>query len=135
MVNGQEVIPEGSSVLGSVTVSEPSGNVKGRARLAFRFDQLDIDNETYDIRTQAVVHQAAGTKAEDAKKIGIGAAAGAVIGGLVGGKKGAAVGSAAGGGAGTAMVLTTAGEEVQLRSGTEIQVDLAEPLIMQVLKG
>ena len=32
VVRGQEVIPEGSSVLGLVTVAEPSGNVKGRAR-------------------------------------------------------------------------------------------------------
>ena len=88
VINDREVIPEGSIVQGSVTAAEPSGKVQGRARLAFRFDRLDIDDGTYDIRTQAVWREAAGTKAEDAKKIGIGAAAGALVGGIAGGKKG-----------------------------------------------
>ena len=69
-INDQEVIPEGSIVQGSVTAAEPSGKVQGRVRLAFRFDRLDIDDRTYDIRTQTVRRQAAGTKTEDAKKIG-----------------------------------------------------------------
>ena len=68
------------------------------------------------------------------RRSGIGAGAGAVIGGLLGGKKGAGTGAAIGGGAGTAMVLTTAGEEVQLRPGTPIEVDLAQPLVVVIPK-
>ena len=97
-----------------------------------RFDHLDIDSHRYDIRSDTVSYQAKGTKTRDAKKIGIGAGAGAVIGGLLGGKKGAGTGAVIGGGAGTAMVLTTAGNEVELRPGTTIDVSLSQPLTLLI---
>ena len=111
-VDGLLAIPEGALAYGTVTNATASGKVKGRARLAFRFDEVDIDSDRYEIRSDALSYRADSTKTEDAKKIGIGAGAGALIGGLLGGKKGA--GAAIGGGAGTAMVLTTAGNEVEL---------------------
>ncbi len=43
MVDGMLAIPQGSLVFGTVTTLDASGKVKGRARLAFRFDQLDVD--------------------------------------------------------------------------------------------
>ena len=125
MVDGMRAIPQGSMASGTVTTSDASGKVQGRARLAFRFDQLDIDGDRYEIRSDTMWYTADSTKTEDAKKIGIGAGAGALIGGLLGGKKGAGTGAAIGGGAGTAMVLTTAGEEVRLRPGTPVEVTLA----------
>ena len=79
-------------------------------------------------------YTADGTKTEDAKKIGIGAGAGALIGGLLGGKKGAGAGAAIGGGAGTAVVLTTAGEDVRLRPGTPVEVTLAQALVLLIPK-
>ena len=134
-VDGVRAIPEGSLAHGTVTTVRASGRVNGRAQLAFRFDRLDINSDRYEIRSDAVSYEAESTKTEDAKTIGIGAAAGTVIGGLLGGKKGAGAGAAIGGGAGTAMVLTTAGEEVELRSGTPIEVNLAQPLVILVPKG
>ena len=134
-IDGTPVLPEGSVVQGSVTGAEASGKVKGKANLSFRFDRLDIDDTRYDIRSELVRHEAEATKTDDAKKIGIGAGAGAVIGGLLGGKKGAGTGAIVGGGAGTAMVLTTAGDEVQLQAGTQIRVDLAQPLVILVPRG
>ena len=132
MVDDRIAIPEGSVAVGTVTTAEASGKVRGRATLAFRFDQLDIDSQRYDIRSDTVSYQAEGTKAEDAKKIGIGAGAGAVIGGLLGGKKGAGTGAVIGGGAGTAMVLTTAGDEVELRPGTTVEVSLLQPVTLLI---
>ena len=111
---------------------DASGKVQGRARLAFRFDQLDIAGDHYEIRSDTVSYTADRTRAEDAKKIGIGAGAGALIGGLLGGKKGAGAGAAIGGGAGTAVVLTTAGEEVRLGSGTPVEVTLAQALVLLI---
>ena len=134
-VDGTPVLPEGSVVQGSITGAEASGKVKGKANLSFRFDRLDIDDTRYDIRSELVRHEAEATKTDDAKKIGIGAGAGAVIGGLIGGKKGAGTGAIVGGGAGTAMVLTTAGDEVQLQAGTQIRVDLAQPLVILIPRG
>jgi len=65
-------------------------------------------------------------------KIGAGAVAGTIIGVLAGGKKGAAVGAAVGGGAGTAVVLATAGDEVGVRVGRELRVELASAITVRV---
>ena len=135
MIGGKHAIPEGSMVYGTVTTVDASGKVKGRARLAFSFDELDIDGDRYEIRSDTVLYEAESTKTEDAKKIGIGAGAGAVTGGLLGGRRGAGAGTAIGGGAGTAMVLTTAGQEVLLRPGTPVEVSLAQPLVLLIPKG
>jgi hypothetical protein len=125
-------LPAGSELHGMVTAVKASGKVEGRASLSIRFSEVVAYGETYAISTAPFVYEARGTKAEDAKKIGIGAAAGAIIGGIAGGKKGAAVGSAIGGGAGTAVVLTTPGEEIELHSGTTLQLQLVEPLTVRV---
>ena len=98
MVDGMHAIPQGSKAYGTVTTVDASGKVQGRARLAFRFDQLDIAGDRYEIRSDTVSYTADSTKSKDAKKIGIGAGAGALIGGLLGGKKGAGTGAAIGGG-------------------------------------
>ena len=135
VIDGIAAIPDGSVVHGTVTTADPSGKVKGRAKLAFRFDQIDIDSDQYALRSETAYFEAKGTKTEDAKKIGIGAGAGALIGGLLGGGKGAGAGAAIGGGAGTAMVLTTAGEEVELRPGTSVEIALDRELVVLVPQG
>jgi len=134
MVDGIEAAPAGSRLVGSVTEARPSGKVKGRARLAFRFDTLVLADgkQRLDISARPIVIEAQATKAEDAKKIGIPAAAGAVIGGILGGGDGAAKGAAIGGGAGTAVVLATAGDEVRLPAGHRTRVRLDAPLTLQV---
>ncbi len=104
-LDGIDVLPAGTALSGVVTAAQRSGKVKGRAQLAIRFDTVTIDGEQYDLRTRVISREARGTKARDAKTIGIPAAGGAVVGGIIGGKKGAAIGGAAGGGAGTAGVL------------------------------
>ena len=135
MVDGAVTIPEGSTAYGTVTTAKASGKVQGLAQLAFRFDELDIKSDRYEMRTEPVSYQAESTKTDDAKKIGIGAGAGALIGGLLGGKRGAGTGAAIGGGAGTALVVTTTGEEVELRAGTPVEVSLSEPLVLLIQKG
>jgi hypothetical protein len=132
-VEGVEVVPADSEMKGVVTAAQPSGKVKGRAAVAFRFDTLVADGQQYRVQTQAIAREAKGTKKKDAMKIGIPAAGGAVIGGLLGGGKGAIIGAAAGGGAGTAVVLATPGEELRLPAGTALSVKLLEPLAVRVL--
>lgn len=135
IVGGMTVAPAGTPVTGIVTAVEQAGKVKGRARLAFRFTSLRVDDERYDIRTSAFSQRARATKRKDAAKIGVPAAGGAIIGGIIGGKKGAAIGGAAGGGAGTAVVLSTRGEEVRLPAGTSLSVQLLQPLAIRVPRG
>src|SRR5262249_55096014 len=111
-----------------------SGKVKGRAQLAMRFHTITAPDgrERYRISTRAWSRTAPATKAKDAAKIGVPAAGGALVGGLVGGKKGALIGATAGGGAGTAVVLSTRGQEVRVGRGAIVTVRLAAPLTVPV---
>jgi hypothetical protein len=126
-VEGVEVWPAGSAVDGVVSEARPSGKVKGRASLGVQIDRVadaSVDAE--------ISREAPGTRGDDAAKIGVGAAAGAIVGGLIGGGKGAAAGAAVGGGAGTAVVLSTSGEEVRFPAGSVLRVTLRAPVEVKV---
>ena len=131
-VHGEPVLAAGSQVSGVVTEATRSAKVKGRAHVGVRFSSLTAGDERYDIRTATVTRTAQGTKQKDALKIGAPAAGGAILGAILGGKKGAAIGAGVGGGAGTAVVLSTRGEEVHLAKGAPITLTLAAPLTVRV---
>jgi hypothetical protein len=132
-VHGDTVLAEGSRITGVVTDATRSAKVKGRAHLAIRFDSLTPrgDDQRYAIQTAAIGRTAQGTKQKDALKIGAPAAGGAIIGALFGGKKGALVGTAVGGGAGTAVVLSTRGQEVHLGKGAALTLKLTAPVTVR----
>jgi hypothetical protein len=134
LLHGDTVLAEGTRVNGVVTDATRSAKVKGRAHVAMRFDSLTPrgEDQRYNIRTASVTRTAQGTKKKDALKIGAPAAGGAILGAILGGKKGAAIGAGVGGGAGTAVVLSTRGEEVHLTKGSPITLKLAAPLTVRV---
>jgi hypothetical protein len=127
------IVPEGSTLRGEITAVEGAGKVKGRASLAVRFRTLTIagHDEPYGIDL-GISRLAPATKKEDAAKIGVPAAVGGVIGGILGGKKGAVTGVVIGGGAGTAVVLTTAGKEIELPAGTVLTMKMDSPVDVRV---
>jgi hypothetical protein len=131
-MNGTQVLPAGTEVVGAVTQAERSGRVKGRARVAFRFTSLRHDGERYDIRTESIARVAEATKGEDATKVAIGAGAGAAIGAVLGGGSGAAKGAAIGGAGGTGVVLATRGKEIRLGAGANVDTKLTAPLTVRV---
>lgn len=122
------VVPEGSTLSGTVVEAERSGRVKGRARVAVQFDSLRLpdDGETHSIRTGEIERVAPGTKKKDAMKIGIPAAAGAILGGVLGGGKGAVIGGAVGGGGGAAYVMSERGKETGIARGAHLSVTLLD---------
>ena len=132
VIDGQTVVPMGAALAGVVTDVADSGRVKGRARIAYRFNSLTVGDEQYDIATAPTSHLAPATKSEDATKIGIGAGAGAAIGAVLGGGSGAAKGAIIGGAAGTGAVLATKGEEVRLGPGANVTTRLTAPLTVRV---
>ena len=131
-VQGEAVIPNGATLIGSVTEAERSGRVQGRARLAMRFTDVSFSGERHRIDTAPLSFEAEGTKKQDATKVGAGAGIGAVIGGILGGGKGAAQGAAIGGAAGGGAVLATRGKEVELASGSTLTAVLASPLTLRI---
>ena len=132
-VDDIEVLPEGSVITGVVTSAEPSGKVKGRASLTVEFRSISVAGRAAAYPVSAsLTRTAASTTTSDVKKIGIPAAGGAVVGAIIGGKKGAGIGAIIGGGAGTAVVLTTAGPEVGMSSGTVLSISLDEAVDVRV---
>jgi hypothetical protein len=131
-VGGEEVLPAGTAVVGSVTNADGAGRVKGRAEVAFRFTSLQHDGTHYDIQTAAISRRAEATKKKDATKIGIGAGAGAALGAILGGGSGAAKGAVLGGAAGTGVVLATKGKEIRLGPGADVATRLTAPVTIRV---
>ena len=131
-IDGRDLLPAGTRLVGVVTGVDDSDRVKGRAMIAFRFTSLRTGDARYDIEAESLSHLAPATKGEDATKIGIGTGAGAVIGGILGGKKGAAQGAAVGGGAGTGVVLATKGREVRLPPGSDVTTHLTAALTVRI---
>jgi hypothetical protein len=132
LVNGETVLAPGTELAGVVTEADDSGRVKGRARVAYRFNSLRHAGDRYDITTATIAHQAEATKGEDAKKIAIGAGAGAALGAILGGGSGAAKGAAIGGAGGTGVVLATKGREVRLGPGANVATTLTAPLTVRL---
>jgi hypothetical protein len=131
-INGDTVIPAGAVLHGNVTDVERSGRVKGRAHVAFAFNEVAMNSGREDLRTNPLTFEAEQTKGEDATKVGVGAVGGAILGGILGGKKGAAKGAAGGAAAGTGVVLATRGEEVTVSEGTNVTATLAQPMTVRV---
>jgi hypothetical protein len=132
VIDGTTVLPAGTELTGVVTDVEESGRVKGRARIAYRFNSLNYSGERYDVATAPLSHLAPATKSEDATKIAVGAGAGAAIGALLGGGDGAVKGAAIGGAAGTGAVLATRGEDVRVGPGASITTRVTAPLTVRV---
>ncbi len=133
-VGRDTVIRNGAAVKGKVTQAESSGRVKGRATLALGFNSVETSAGWRDIEAHMVegTLKAPGTKKRDAATVGIGAAAGAVLGEIIGDKAG--LGAVIGGAAGTAVVLSTKGKEVQVEPGTQLGLELDQPLAITVTK-
>jgi len=133
-LDNQVVIPAGSELFGNVTAVRRPGKVKGRSYIALRLTTLvpGGSEDRYRVDTGRVARTGRATKKQDAMKIGIPAAGGAAIGGLIGGKKGALIGAGAAGGAGTAVVLSTRGEEVGIGRGAALTLRLASPITVRV---
>ena len=134
VIGGQTVLPAGSTATGYVSEATRPGKVKGRGRVAVRFNRIApaSENDSYRMDTQSWVAVAPASKKKDALTIALPAAGGAAIGALVDGKKGAGIGSLIGGGAGTAAVLSTRGKDVRVGNGAVLSVRLASPLTVAV---
>jgi hypothetical protein len=133
-IDNQVVLPAGSELYGNVTAVRRPGKVKGRSYIAVRFTTLVPRGSTdrYSIDTGRISRTGRATKKKDALKIGVPAAGGAAIGALMGGKKGALIGGGVGGGAGTAVVMSTRGEEVGIGRGAPFTLRLAEPIRVRI---
>ena len=147
-VNDRIVIPQGSFVNGTLTLSKPAGKVKGKAELFIRFDTIVLPNgvtrdfhsrlASADSRAQGTVDSEGKVTGErdsrgDTRTVATTTGAGTAVGGIAGGAAGhpiagLGIGAAAGAGAGLASVLLTKRPEVVLPQGTTLEMILDRDL-------
>ena len=139
---GRIVIPRGSFVNGTITISKPAGRVKGKGELFIRFDSLTLPNgATRDFRSRLNSADGAKVDREEGKVTGerdtghdVGTVAittgmGASLGGLIGAAsgsplKGVGIGGAVGAAAGLGSILLKKGPDATLRQGTTMDMIL-----------
>ena len=128
MVGGQQVIPSGTKVVGTVTDAKSAGRFKGHAELGVTLKSINVNGETYSLKTSLVGEAGKGRGKRTAIGVGGGAAVGAIIGALAGGGKGAAIGAGVGAGAGTAGAAFTGNRDITINAETRLRFRLREPL-------
>ena len=134
-VDGRTAIPEGTRVIGSVTLVERGGKVKERARLGVRFHTLVLaDGTELGLRTEPILREGESPTGDSTRKIGGAAVGGAILGAIIGGKKGAIVGGATGAAGGTAVVMAGDRNAATLPVGAVVTVRLSAPLTVAVEK-
>jgi hypothetical protein len=138
------VIPKGSTIRGTVTEVVRPGRIRGKGRLAIRFDDILLPNgvkreliasfrgihgpgeEKIDRRDETV--NAGGSEGTDAGTVVGMSSQGAIIGAIAGSGSGAAIGAGAGAAAGIVTVLFTRGRDLVLNPGTQFDLELKKPL-------
>ncbi len=133
-VDGNTVIPKGTSASGAVVDAKALGKIKGGALLELRLTSITINGSPTSIATAAISRTEKGKGKRTAVVAGGGTAFGAIVGGLAGGGKGAAIGALAGGGAGTAGAAYTGNKEVVLPAESALSFKLTSSLQVQPLQ-
>jgi hypothetical protein len=135
VVDGITVVPTGARLDGFVTLVEPGGRFRERARIGVRFTSMTIDgSRQVAIQTEAIYREGEPPAGEATAKIGASAVVGSILGGVLGGRKGAAIGAATGAASGTAIVARGGPNEATLPSGTTFTVRLSEPATIEVTR-
>ena len=133
LVDGRTAIPQGTRIVGAVTLVERGGKVRERARLGVRFHTLVLaDGTELPVRTDAILREGDSPVGESARKIGGAAVGGAILGAILGGKKGAILGGATGAAGGSAAVMAGDRNPATLPLGAVVTVRLAAPVAVEV---
>jgi len=145
--NDRIVIPAGTYVQGRISEIKRPGRVKGRAEFLMHFTTMifhsgytvmlpgAVENlpgsEKQTVRDKEGSIQQDGSKGKDAETVAKTAGAGAGVGSIAGRNlKGAGIGGAAGAAAGLAYVLFSRGPDINLPTGTSVQIVLERPLAL-----
>jgi type IV secretion system protein VirB10 len=147
-LNDRVVIPAGTYVQGRISEVRRPGRVKGRAEFLMHFTTM-IFRSGYTVMLPGSVEgmpgaaketvkdkegtiQGDSSKGKDAGTVATTTGTGATVGAIANrGVKGAAIGGGVGAAAGLAAVLLTRGPDVNLPTGTSVQMVLQRPLVLQ----
>jgi type IV secretion system protein VirB10 len=141
------IIPRGSIIKGTVTEVSKPGAVKGKGRIAVRFDTILLPNgveralvanfhgihgpgsEKIDRKTETVEQGGSSSKGQELGTVVGTAGEGAIIGSVASGSgSGAGIGAGAGAAAGLAIVLLSRDRNLILEPGVQLDLELRQPL-------
>lgn len=128
LIDGDEAIPKGAYVRGTVVTAKKQGAIKGEAILSVKLTGIRVRGKDYLIDSSTYGTTEKGKGKRSALVTGGGAVLGALIGGLAGGGKGAAIGAGVGGGGGLAASAATGGKNVELPAESRVTFKLMSPV-------
>jgi hypothetical protein len=128
VIDGREILPQGTKFVGHVTTSEPSGRLRGRGVLGITLDAFDLNGRRYPIATSLDRRTTEAHRKRNIEVIGGGAGIGALIGGLTSGGKGAGIGAAVGAAAGIGVAATTGKKDIEVPAETVFRFSLKGPV-------
>jgi hypothetical protein len=124
----QVVVPHNANARIRLINSRTAGSIKGQSELEVALVSLRVAGSNYPVDSSVFQQQGASRGKRSAKVIGGAAGLGALIGAIAGGGKGAAIGAAVGAGGGTAVQVSTKGQQVKIPSETKLDFTLRRPL-------
>ena len=127
-VDGNTVIPSGSTAEGVVVRAHKRGHFKGSSILQLTLTGLNVNGQHYRIDTSSLTRTKKGKGKRTAAFIGGGSGLGMLIGGVATGGVGLLVGGLAGAGAGTAGAAFTGNRDVNIPAESVVSFRLAEPI-------
>ena len=147
VVNGQQVIPVGSTIEGRIADLERPGRIKGVGEMRLAVDHITFpDKRSFPLNAVLLnAYGAEGIKVDgeegsvkgpnsrikDLKEVGLGMGGGGFLGTIIGGFHGAVIGGAIGGAAGLVDTLRRRGKDLTLPTGTELNYQLTRPLVVE----
>lgn len=127
-VDGNMVIPSGSTAEGVVVRAHKRGRFKGASVLQLTLTGLNVNGRHYRIDTSSLTRTKKGKGKRTAAFIGGGTGLGMLIGGVATGGVGLLVGGLAGAGAGTAAGAFTGNRDIDIPAESVVNFRLAEPI-------
>ena len=146
VVNGNQVVPSGSTIRGRIASLDRPGHVKGVGKMLLSPETLAFPNgQTFTIN--AVLLHAYGApgarianpegvvrgpnaRMRDLKEVGLGIGGGGLLGTLIGGFHGTVIGGVIGGAAGLVDSFRRRGPDLTLPRGTELKFELSRQLVV-----
>jgi len=132
VVGNTVVAPASADVYGKLTQSKEAGKISGAAQLTLELTGIRINGNIVPVDSTDYDVAGKGRGGQSAERIGGGAVLGTIIGAIAGGGKGAAIGGVVGAGAGTAVQISTKGDQVRIPSETLLEFKLQQDVTVPI---
>lgn len=132
VVGNTVVAPASADVYGKLTQAKEAGKISGAAQLTLELTGIRINGNIVPVDSTDYDVAGKGRGGQSAERIGGGAVLGTIIGAIAGGGKGAAIGGVVGAGAGTAVQISTKGDQVRIPSETLLEFKLQQDVTVPI---